>query len=133
MGLLPVLLLFILPLLSSLFSGETAVPSAPTMVFDHPHPPLYTLERTIPAFGTKYYVNPADVNNYTPAKLHKLDKTAQVIFVRQLNNACEEEMAHKRRLEEAAQGFWYTDQEKMAVAKAYDMKMCRRLQTLPRG
>ncbi|KAL1839822.1 hypothetical protein VTJ49DRAFT_1101 [Mycothermus thermophilus] len=62
-GLLPILLLFGWPILSSIFSGlfTSSPPPTPSMAFDEPNPPLYTMERTMPNFGVKYYVNPADV------------------------------------------------------------------------
>ena len=131
LGLLPVLLLFIFPLLSSLFSGGTSYPSVPSMVFDQPHPPLYTMERTMPTFGAKYFLNPQEVASYTPSKLHTLDKQAEVILVRQLRIKCEEEVQHKERLREAAQGWFYQNPEKMEVANAFDMPACRRLKSLP--
>ncbi|KAK1836076.1 hypothetical protein QBC39DRAFT_326672 [Podospora conica] len=133
MGLLPILLLFVFPLLSSLFSEGgtfTSTPSTPNLVFDQPHPPLYTLERKMPTLGTKYYLNPADVATYTPSKLHTLDKKAEVILVQQLRVKCEDEAEHKRKLKEQAQGWFYQDPEKMAVASRYEMPSCRRLNRL---
>jgi DnaJ family protein B protein 12 len=131
MGLLPILLLFVFPLLSSLFSeGGTSTPSTPNIVFDQPHPPLYTLERQMPTLGTKYYLNPADVAAYTPSKMHTLDKKAEVILVQQLRMKCEDEVDHKRKLTEQAQGWFYQDPEKMAVANRYEMPSCRRLNRL---
>ena len=130
MGLLPIILLFIFPLLSSIFEGSTSAPATPNIVFDAPHPPLYTLERTMPTLGTKYYLNPADVDKYTPSKMHTLDKKAEVILVQQLKVKCEDEVDHKRKLKEQAQGWFYQDPEKMAVANRYETPSCRRLNRL---
>ncbi|KAK3344248.1 hypothetical protein B0T25DRAFT_321892 [Lasiosphaeria hispida] len=131
MGLLPILLLFIFPLLSSMFSGGTTQSSTPSMVFDHPHPPLYTLERTMPTFGSKYYLNPQEVQSFTPSKLHTLDKKAEVILIQQLRLKCEDEIAHRDKLREAAQGWFYQNPEKMEVANSFDMPACRRMKNLP--
>lgn len=129
MGLLPILLLFIFPLISSLFSGP-AQPPAPSMVFDTPQPPLYTKERTIPEIGVKYYVNPNDIAHYSGYKLGQLDKTAEVTLVRQLRVGCEREMLHQQRLREAAQGWFFQDPDKMAQADNYKMPNCKRLMKL---
>ncbi|KAL1844752.1 hypothetical protein VTK73DRAFT_1853 [Phialemonium thermophilum] len=130
MGLLPILLLFIFPLLSSLFSGSTSQPAAPTMVFDSPLPPLYTQERTMPNLKTKYYVNPKDVEQYSNYKLNQLDKTAEVTLVRRLKTECENEMLHKQRLREAAQGWFFQDPEKMELAEKMEMPNCKRLKKM---
>jgi DnaJ homolog subfamily B member 12 len=130
MGLLPILLLFIFPLLSSIFSGES-YPSTPSMVFDQPSG-IYTMERTMPSYGYKYYLNPRDVSSYNPSKLQKLDKQAEVILVRELNLRCGDEEAHKQRLREAARGWFGPDPEKMEVANSYHMPNCVRLKSLGR-
>ncbi|KAK3361071.1 hypothetical protein B0T24DRAFT_122546 [Lasiosphaeria ovina] len=128
MGVLPILLLFIFPLLSSLFSGSSPA-VAPSMTFDAPHAP-YTQERTMPNFGVKYYLNPKDVNTYNDHKLHALDKKAEVILVQRLRVMCEDENLHKQKLREEAQGWFYQDPDKMEVANSMDMPSCRRLKSL---
>ncbi|KAK3304140.1 uncharacterized protein B0T15DRAFT_575654 [Chaetomium strumarium] len=130
-GLLPILLLVVWPILSSIFSGMTSsTPSTPSMVFDEPHPPLYTMERTMPNLNVRYYLNPADVQSYSPSKLYSLDKKAEVVLVQQLRIKCESEMAHKQQLQNAAQGWFYPDPEKMEVANAYPMPACQRLNSM---
>ena len=130
MGLLPILLLFIFPLLSSLFGGSSSQPAAPNMAFDSPQPPLYTHERVMPNVKAKYYVNPNDIAQYSSYKLNQLDKTAEVLLVRRLKTECEHEMLHKQRLREAAQGWFFQDMEKMEMAERLDMPSCRRLKKL---
>ncbi|KAL2024157.1 hypothetical protein VTK56DRAFT_9937 [Thermocarpiscus australiensis] len=130
-GLLPIILLVIWPLLSSIFSGfSSSATSTPSMVFDEPHPPLYTFERTMPNLNVKYYLNPADVQSYSQSKLYSLDKKAEVLLVQQLRVQCESEMAHKQQLRNAAQGWFRPDPEKMELANAYEMPACRRLNSL---
>ncbi|KAB5582413.1 hypothetical protein GE09DRAFT_1049429 [Coniochaeta sp. 2T2.1] len=129
MGLLPILLLFIFPLLSSIFGGD-APPATPNMAFDFPQPPVYTAERTMPNLNVKYFVDPKDVADYSKYKLGQLDKTAEVNYVRKLKMQCDNEILHQRRLEQEAQGWIYQDPVKMEVARNLDMPACRRLQQL---
>lgn len=85
----------------------------------------------MPNLGFKYYVNPKDIANYSPSQLKTLDKTAEIKITADLRSMCEDEMAHKHRLREAAQGWFYQDPDKMEVANNFEMKACRRLQSLP--
>ena len=128
LGLLPILFFFILPLISSLFSGSST-PATPRMVYDNPlHP--YTEGRTTPNLNVHYFVNPADVTSYTKSKLSQLDRTAEVNLVRHLRNECDNELLHKQRLREDAMGWFYQDPDKMAKADGYKMPSCERLKTL---
>lgn len=131
LGLLPILFLFIFPLLSNIFSGlSSGEPATPRMVFDHAQPPLYTAQRTTPNYGVRYFVNPHDIEAYTAHKLAQLDKTAEISLVRHLRNECENEMLHRQRLVEDAQGWFFQDPDKMARANEYQMAACSRLETL---
>ncbi|KAK3386905.1 hypothetical protein B0H63DRAFT_142124 [Podospora didyma] len=127
MGLLPILLLFIFPLLSSMFSGATE--TTPDIVFDKPYKP-YVLERVTPTYKSKYYVNPSDVQGYTDYKFQKLDQIAEHSLIRKLRVNCETEMAKQRQLEEAAMGWFSPDPEKMEVAKNYEKPSCIRLRNM---
>lgn len=126
-GLLPILLLFIFPILSSLFSD--AGPKLPTIIVDHAEPP-YTMQRTMPQTSTRYFLDPKEVAGWTPQKLNQLDKEAEVQFVSNLGNQCEKERAQRARLEEDAQGWFKPDPAKMAIAQAYQMPACQRLASL---
>ncbi|EHK50959.1 hypothetical protein TRIATDRAFT_158381 [Trichoderma atroviride IMI 206040] len=130
LGLLPILLFFILPLISSIFSGgSSSTPATPRMVFDTPQAP-YTEGRTTPNLNIKYFVVPADVASYSKSKLSQLDRTAEINLVRHLRNECENELLYKRQLRENAMGWFYQDPEKMAVADAYKMPSCDRLEKM---
>lgn len=124
-GLLPIIFLFLFPLLSSLFGGSS-VPAGPRMVFDAPEFP-YTMQRVTPKLGVKYFVNPAEVNKYTKPQLKQLDTTAEVGLVRHLRAECENEMAYKQRLYDEAQGWFTQDPDKKAVADRFDAASCSRL------
>lgn len=129
LGLLPILLFFIIPLITSIFSGGSSTPATPRMVFDDPKAP-FTEGRTTPNLNVKYFVIPSDVASYSKSKLTQLDRTAEIQLVRQLRYECENEVMHKRQLRENAMGWFYQDPEKMAAADAYKMPACSRLETL---
>ena len=131
MGILPLIILFILPLLSSLFSGSSSA-AGPTMRFDRAVAP-HTLHRLTTRLKVDYYLNPADVDQYTPHKFSQLDKKAEVNFVQQLNIGCEQELDARQRLTNDAQGWFYQDMEKLGQAKNMEMKNCKRLDSMGVG
>jgi len=128
-SLLPILLFFVLPMITSLFNFGDSTPATPRMVFDNPiHP--FTHARATPNYKVPYFVNPADISKHTDAQLDRLDQTAEVSLVRQLRSQCENEIAYKRRLRENAMGFFFQDDEKMAHANAVKTPSCDRLGTM---
>ncbi len=130
LGLLPILLLFVFPLLSSLFSAGTSQPAMPRMVFDEPQPP-YTYARKTKS-NVKYFVDPKDITGIkdNPAKLSQLDNHADVTLVRTLKLQCDQEIMRKQHLREEAQGWFFQDPEKMERANKYEMKACNRLEKM---
>ncbi|UNI24732.1 Chaperone protein dnaJ [Purpureocillium takamizusanense] len=128
-GLLPILFFFILPLLSSLFSGSSSGSATPRMVYDNPQAP-YTHGRVTPELKVHYFVNPGDVASYSKSKLSQLDRTAENNLVRHLGNECGNERMYQRRLREDAMGWFYQDPDKMAKANAYKMPSCERLEKM---
>lgn len=130
LGLLPILLFFILPIISSIFSGDSSSSAAsPRMVYDNPlHP--YTEHRTTPNYKVDYYVNPDEIASFSPSKLNKLDRKAEVHLMKHLESECENEMVYRQRLRDAAQGWFYQDPDKMALAETYTMPACDRLRSL---
>jgi len=129
MGLLPLLILFIVPLLSSLFSGSGSSASGPSMRFDGPVSP-HTMHRLTATYKVDYYINPSDVDEYTPHKFSQLDKKAEVTFVQQLHIGCEQELDAKQRLINEAQGWFMQDVEKMNRARTMELKNCKQLETM---
>ncbi|KAK4212250.1 hypothetical protein QBC37DRAFT_196195 [Rhypophila decipiens] len=127
-GLLPILLLFIFPIISSLFDSSGGQ-KLPTIIVDNPEPP-YTLQRVMPQTSTRYYLDPKEVAGWNTHKLSQLDKQAEVHFVSNLGNQCEKERAQKAQLEDAAQGWFSPDPDKMAIARAYPMPACARLASM---
>lgn len=129
MGLLPLLILFVLPLLSSLFSGSGSSVAGPSMRFDGPVAP-HTMHRLTTRLKVDYYLNPVEVDQYTPHKFSQLDKKAEVSYVQQLRYGCEQELEHQQRLVNEAQGWFVQDVEKMNRAKDLEMKSCRKLDSM---
>lgn len=128
---LPLLLLVILPVLSTFFSASST-PSGPKIRFETPSPP-YTMHRITPRLKVDYYINPLEVEDWSNRKLHQLDQSAEVDFVRKLRIDCEIESENRQRLVQDAQGWFMIDQEKMAKARRLPMKNCNRLDELRIG
>lgn len=124
-SLLPLLLLFILPLLSSLFTSSG--PSGPTLRFDAAVPP-HTLQHTSNRLSVPYWVNPTDVREYSARKWKELDKMAESKYVAQLSAECEWEQQQRQRLAQEAQGLFWTDMEKLQRARRMEMPSCKRLE-----
>jgi DnaJ family protein B protein 12 len=125
--LLPLLLLFILPLLSSLFSSST--PTGPQVRYDSPVPP-HTMHRVTPRYHVDYFINPAEVEGWNARKFNSLDKQAEVDYVTTLRYQCENEVHRKRQEIQDATGFFYTDEDRVRRARAMHMPGCRRLDEL---
>ncbi|KAG4222746.1 hypothetical protein PC116_g28781 [Phytophthora cactorum] len=128
-SLLPILFLFVFPLLSSIFSGGETQPAVPSMVFDAAVPPM-TYHRTTPKLGVDYYVDPAQVVDWNDYKFRQLDKEAEVGFVRVLRRRCDAEMRTKRDLIDKAQGWFFPDPDKMKIADQFEMTSCKRMDAL---
>ncbi|KAJ5320309.1 hypothetical protein N7508_000592 [Penicillium antarcticum] len=126
--LLPLIILFLLPLLSSLFSGSST-PSGPSYRFDTPVSP-YTLGRTTPKLNLNYFVNPLDVDNFSARNFRELDSRVEVDYVRTLRNGCDAEANERDRRLQDAQGWIFPDVEKMKAARAMEMPSCKKLEKL---
>jgi DnaJ family protein B protein 12 len=122
-NLLPLLILFVLPLLSSLFSS--AMPSGPSIHFQ-PGPPN-TMHKTSHRLKVNYYLNPDDLIDYTPRKLSELDKKAETQYVTQLQYDCQIETRTRNRMVEEAQGWFFQDVDRMREARNYEMRSCQQL------
>ncbi|GAB1217655.1 hypothetical protein ATERTT37_006895 [Aspergillus terreus] len=126
--LLPLFLLFVLPLLSSLFSGSST-PSGPSYRFDAAVPP-HTMQRTTPKLKVDYFLNPVDVEDYSQRKFSQLDRKVEVDYVTTLRYACENEVQVRDRMIQDAQGWFFPDVEKMKAARSMELKSCQRLESL---
>ncbi|KAF2199090.1 DUF1977-domain-containing protein [Delitschia confertaspora ATCC 74209] len=126
-SLLPLLFLFILPLLSGLFQSST--PQSPSVIFDGPRTP-YTQSKISHPLKVPYWVNPAEVQDYSAKKWKDLDRAAEQRYLHQLRVVCEREERQQQQLMQDAQGWFYVDEEKMEMARKLPKKSCRRLREL---
>ena len=124
--LLPILLLFVLPLLTSLFSGSSS--PGPEVLF-HRSPPN-TLHRITPRFRVDYFLDPREVDGYSDKKFRQLDQSAEVKYVNGLRYECQVEHSERTRLLEEAQGWFSTDEKMLRKARAMPMRSCNRLNEL---
>lgn len=129
-SLLPLLLLFILPILSSLFGGSSGS-SGPTMRFDEARSP-YTQHRVSRDLKIPYWVNPRDVSEYSRRQWTQLDRTAEVRYMGRLSSECENEQIMQQRMMQDAQGFFWTDEDKMREARNMPLKSCKKLGEIQR-
>jgi DnaJ homolog subfamily B member 12 len=127
-NLLPIIVLFILPLLSSVFSGGDSASSLPEFRFQ-PAPPYDSL-RTTPRWKLKYYVNERDIVDYPVRKLNQLDQRVEASYVSTLQYQCQSELQTRNRLMQQAQGWFFQDAERLREARNMDMTSCRRLENL---
>src|SRR5436853_7023206 len=95
-SLLPLLILFFLPLLSSLFSSSDTAPKGPQVRFSGPDPP-FTIHRQTPELKVDYYINPAEVKDYSDSKFKQLDKSVEARRVYELNVECDNELLQQQR------------------------------------
>ncbi|TQS38593.1 hypothetical protein Golomagni_00899 [Golovinomyces magnicellulatus] len=128
MSFLPLIIILVLPIFSSLISSFTSSPPGPTMRFDGPVQP-HTLHRRTNILNINYYIDPDEVKSFTPSKWNSLDKQAEINFVNQLNLDCQKEIQTKEDIINQAQGWFSTDPGKMLEARNLPMTACRRLES----
>lgn len=127
-NLLPLLFLFVLPLLSSLF-GSSSTDAGPSMVFEQPKHPL-TKERVSSRLKVHYFVDPRAVHEYNPKKWRKLDEDAERQYVHGLNVRCQTERYQQQKMMDEAQGWFYIDQDLMDRARHMEMKNCQKMKKM---
>jgi DnaJ homolog subfamily B member 12 len=123
-SLLPLILLFVLPLISSFLSGPTA--RAPQYSFTKVPP--FTTKHTSGSLKVAYFVNPAEYDELSRGQRRELDKSVEVQTVQTLRYGCHEERGKRDELIMEAQGWFSTDEKKMDRARKMDMKACKQLQ-----
>lgn len=99
------------------------------MRFDRPVPP-HTMHRVTPHYKIDYYVNPAELDGYSDRKLHSLDKQAETEYINNLRTKCEYETQIRDDEIRAAQGIFWSDEERLQRAMQMELTGCRRLEEL---
>jgi hypothetical protein len=123
-SLLPLLLLFVLPLISSFLSGST--PRAPQYAFTKTPP--FTHKHISSSLKVAYFVNPAEYDELSRGQRRELDKSVEVQTVHTLRYQCQGERAGRDELIMEAQGWFSTDEKKMDRARKMELKACKQLQ-----
>jgi DnaJ family protein B protein 12 len=128
-SLLPLILLFVLPLLSSMFSAST--PAGPTMRFDagvDPHTKNFVSKH----LKVPYWVNPDEVQDYSKTQLRNLDQMAEKKYIHHLNVQCDIEKNTQVQMMNDAQGWFFQDTDMMNRARRMDLKNCKKLSEMTR-
>lgn len=84
----------------------------------------------MPTLHVHYWLNPHDVQDYSPAKLRKFDSKMENEYVSDLQYRCQSEAEQQRQMIYDAQGFFSTNQHMMEQARNLPMKSCKRLDEL---
>lgn len=123
-ALLPLIFLFVLPLLSSMFGGTT--PQGPSVAFDHPRG-AYSHARLSHGLHVPYWVNPSDVKGYSERDYRKLDSVAEKKWIQTVNIRCENEKIQQHKMREEAYGWFSNDEALMEKARNMPMPNCDQL------
>lgn len=129
-SLLPLILLFIFPLLSSLFSGSAT--SGPNMRFESPIPP-HTQKHVSGRFQVPYWVNPTEVSGYTKKQWTALDHVAEQRYMNHLDSRCSVEQQTRANMMQDAQGWFFQDTAAMDKARTMKMPYCNKYEKFQRG
>ena len=125
-NLLPLLILFVLPMLSSLLASSP--PPGPD-IYDTSAPP-HTMKRvSLPRKLYTYYVDPNEVPEYRSKDWDAFDRKVESKYVQQLQFECTREQQVQNRMIQEAQGFFFQDAEKMKQARKMEKKSCSRLRS----
>lgn len=128
--LLPLLLLFGLPILMSLFGDTTGgyTNNLPTFKFNEKPP--YVQQRTTPHHSIPYYVNPKEITNLNDRKLHQLDRRAEVSYIQGMRSRCYDEYEYKQQKIAESKGWFSTDEEAYNAAMNIPLASCELLDQL---
>lgn len=126
-GLLPILLLLIVPVLSALFSSDTS----PEYSFVPSHE--YNIQRNTPKHNIPFYVNEKFEQKHgskSKRQLRNYDAKVENIFISDKRAKCSREQVHKDQLIEDAYGWFSVDEAKLRKAENYPTPNCDVLKAL---
>lgn len=128
--LLPLLLLFGLPFLTSLFgdSSSSSINQTANFKFNSQQP--YTAERRTPVHDIAYFVNPKDIESYSDRRLYQLDRKAEVSYISLIKNRCYNEYEHKQQKIADSRGWFFVDTEAYEEAINIPLESCEILDKL---
>jgi DnaJ homolog subfamily B member 12 len=131
-SILPILLFFIIPLLTSFLSGIGGGTPGPTFAFEKTPSASLTQKWTSSKYKVDYWVNPSEVRDFSRGQRRDLDHKAEVRMVTDLNHQCSMERSRQQELFENAQGWFSVDREKVEEARNMKMDGCDKLKDLER-
>ncbi|EGW29998.1 uncharacterized protein SPAPADRAFT_144677 [Spathaspora passalidarum NRRL Y-27907] len=127
-ALAPILLILIVPIFSALFSDSN---SAPEYSFHKTRD--YSVQRSTPRFNIPFYVNKKFTEKYSgksPQQLKNFDYKIENVYIQDKRAKCSREQIRKNEMIEDAQGWFFTDTEKLAAAENMAMPNCEILRGL---
>lgn len=127
-SLLPLLFLFILPLLSSIFGGDST-PKGPSIVLDGPRG-AQTHGQVTDNLKVPYWVNKRDVEGLSRKEIKNLHKTAETKFIQITNARCDTEKYKRSQAEQDAYGWFGPDKDKLAAARSMPMPNCKKMKEM---
>lgn len=113
--LIPFLILFLLPYITSVFDRSTSPAAKFSFVSRKP----YVDERFTSRYNIPYYVNPKEAQKLSSRELRALDKHVETRFVSKTRQACHQERALQQDMMRSAEG-WFTRDEEL-YQKALNM------------
>ncbi|AOA61797.1 Co-chaperone for Hsp40p [Komagataella phaffii CBS 7435] len=123
--LLPILLVFVLPMLSNLLTQRDST-SYPNFKMQRKDP--YTVQRATPNFHIPFYITKDSYKSLKEGhKLSKFDKFVENYHISSLRDSCEREQNHKNRLIDESRGFFFTNYEQLEQAEKFPLPHCDRL------
>jgi DnaJ family protein B protein 12 len=122
-SLLPLILLFLIPILSSLFSGSGS--AGPSFTFDKST--QHTKSVKTSNLKIPYWVIPSEFTDLTRNQRSQLDHKVEVELVSDLKHKCQQEKTVQENLMMDAQGWFSTDEQLMEKARNMKLKACERL------
>ncbi|RLV89906.1 putative J domain-containing protein [Spathaspora sp. JA1] len=127
-ALAPILLILIVPIFSALFSDSNGAPE-----YSFLQSKEYSIQRTTPRFNIPFYVNKKFSEKYagkTPRQLKNFDYKIENVYIQDKRSKCSREQIHKNEMIEDAQGWFFTDTEKLTKAENMPMPNCEILRGL---
>jgi DnaJ family protein B protein 12 len=124
---LPIILFFLLPVLSSFWSNST--PSGPSFSLHTPQSP-YTKQVKTQHHKIPFFVNPTEYTELTKAQKTKLDQRVIQSTVNELGYQCQQEKNQQERIIDDAQGWFSIDYDQISKAKKMKLAACDRIKEL---
>ncbi|ODQ63545.1 DnaJ-domain-containing protein [Nadsonia fulvescens var. elongata DSM 6958] len=127
MQLLPLLLLFFAPMITSLFSSSSESTSG-LYNYRFSRDPPFTVEKYTPRYRIPFYVREDDPK-LDKRRLNQMGSRAEVQYVQNLQNKCDREYDYKQRKIAESHGWLFVDQQKYDEAMGIKLQSCDKLKS----